>query len=533
MLLKLVMLLMQVFEGSKLLKLAKSKLGITVESVVLGALASCALAPFEIWPCMIIAMVFFMLLNSALKTKKAVFFTTLLFYASYAIFSLDWLNFVMEDFGQMPKALSQTVVIAFSIFYLALPYAIFNVIAYVAAGKKVAVHIFFFMPIAFIAADFYVTYMLTGFPWLIQGYACVLGPLKNYAPLIGVYGISALIYILSASIALSALRQFLYLPVAALILVIAILTEGISFTHQDEKSLKVLMVQGNIEQSVQNNGTSAGEIFNIYWDETLKHTNQKDLIIWPESAIPAIYEYQKDFFESLNQSFYDQKLNLVTGIFSKDQKDRKLYNAMIVFGNDNNLDSSPLYQKQALVPFGEVVPFGDFLRQFGSIFVIPNSSFDYGSKNQKALIVGDHVFLPSICYETIFASILRKLDSAEACGIILISNDSWFGPTKAPKQHLNIALMRVLELQKPMLRSTNSGISAYINEKGEVKKTLAQDVKASLEVDFTGWQGQTPYSRFGNLGVLIILALLLGFGIYARFKKEDELDSQINKLIRP
>lgn len=531
--LKFILFLMKILEGSNLLRLAKSKSGLTIGAILLGAVASFSIAPLEIWPCIIIAYVFFMMQLSCLKTKKGVFFLSLVFFASNSYLSLTWLNFVMEGFGELPAFLSNLVIVLFSIFYIALPYATLNVIAFKIAGKKTEAYLCFFLPLALIGGDFYVSYVLTGFPWILPGYSCVEGPLKNYAPLVGVRGISALIYVISGAIALTALRKFLYLPLAAAILFIGLFAEGISYTKDLDKKIDVLMVQGNIEQQVRSQSKSTIEIFSIYWNETKDKIKQDALIIWPESALPIPFEYQKEFFSNINEAFNDKGANLITGLFSLNTDEHKIYNSLVSLGNDKTIDESTIYHKRALVPFGEIVPFADLLRPLGSIFVIPNSSFNYGEKEQSPIKVHDMQFTPAICYEAIFPELIASMDNDKTNGIVMISNDSWFGPTKAPVQHLNIARMRALELQKPMLRDTNSGITAYIDKFGVVQKTLPSDVEGALEVTFTPAQGQSPYSRFGNTGLLVIAVLLLGAGIYRLYKKDDELDEKVTSLVRP
>lgn len=532
MLFKIVLFLMKYLAGSNLLRLATSKAGIAIEAILLGALCSASIAPLQIWPCLVIGLVFFMMLLCVIKTKKGIFYTTILFFASYSTVSLNWLNFVMEDFGKLPFWLSHFVVLVFSIFYIALPYAVFNVIAFAFSKKRKESYLCFFVPIAFILGDFYVTYVLTGFPWIILGYACIEGPLKNFAPFLGVKGISALVYIMSAAIALTALRKFLYLPIAAVILCIGLMTEGITFTQKQEP-IEVLMVQGNIEQAVRNNGSKAFEVFSTYWDKTEQNKDGFDVVIWPESAIPVVYQFQKDFLGDLNTAFVDSKQVLVTGIFSMDEEQNKIYNSMMTFGEDKTIDEKKIYNKRALVPFGEIIPFASLLRPLGSIFDIPNSSFSYGDAKQDPIKVKGLNFIPAICYEAIFPNLIRGMDSLDTSGIIMLSNDSWFGPTKAPMQHLNIARMRTLELQKPMLRATNSGITAYIGENGKVLRTIEENKLACLKTKFYPVRGQTLYSKFGELGISILILIWLALGLYSRFKKQDLIEEQMNKLIRP
>ena len=455
------------------------------------------------------------MLLSVAKSKKKVFFTTLLFYASYATVSLTWLNFVMEGFGELPSVLSNFVIVLFSFLYIALPYAILNTLAFYLSKGKTAVFLISFMPVAFILSDFFTGWFLTGFPWLYPGYSCVEGPLKNFAPFIGVRGISALIYIMSGAIALTALRRFLFLPIAAVILLLGIFLEGVSFV------------------TPLNDGSRTNEVVATYWDLTKDKIRKDRLIIWPESALPFALEYGTSLVEELNNAFKEKDSALITGILSTPDAGIHAYNSIIALGETSDVLSITPYNKRELVPFGEIVPFADLLRPLGSIFVIPNSSFSYGDKVQEPIKVKGLEFTPAICYEAIFPETVKAMDSDKTNAIVMLSNDSWFGPTKAPVQHLNIARMRSLELQKPMLRDTNSGITAYIDEFRKIQKVMPTDVASSIDFTFTPVSGQTLYSKIGDYGLLGIIVLLILFGIYGIARKPDELQEQMNKLIRP
>ena len=294
---------------------------------------------------------------------------------------------------------------------------------------------------------------------------------------------------------MTAMRKFLYLPIAAMILLIGVFLEGISFV-KPLKALDVVMVQGNIPQEVNNDGSRTNSIIAKYWDLTKDKLKENRLIIWPESALPIAKEFMPNIVDDLNTALKSEKTELITGIFSVKVADRKSFNSIVSLGREQDVDDIVAYNKRALVPFA------DILRQFGSIFVIPNSSFSYGEDNQEPIKAMGLSFTPAICYEAIFPDLIRQMDSDKTQAIVMLSNDSWFGPTKAPVQHLNIARMRSMELNKPMLRDTNSGITAYINEKGEVVKTMPTDVEG-------------------------------GFGIYGRFAKRNTYYDQVEKLIRP
>ena len=530
MFIKIYLLLSNLLDANRLKKLLLSSFGMPLLCALGGVLNSMGLAPVASWPFTILGYVLFMVVLSFATTKKQVFLYTLVFFSIYSLISLSWLSHVMEGFGEMPSYISWPVIALGVLTITSLPYALFNTFAFTVAKKHQGVFLCAFMPLAFILGDFFVGVFLTGFPWLYAGYSCIEGPLKNYASLIGVRGISALLYIISGAVALTALRKFLYLPIAAVILTVGILIEGATALKRIEP-MNVALVQGNVEVSVHNNGENLESILGKYWALTSEVINKNTLVLWSESTLPMTVEYGYEVLVDLDKIFKLHNANLVTGLFRT--SDKSYYNSMAILGAGVTDAGFSGYNKRVLVPFGEIVPFEELLRPLGSIFVIPNSSFDYGQDNQKPLHIGTHEFTPAICYEAIFPEVIRSLDNEKTNGLIMISNDTWFAGTKAPRQHLNIARMRSMELSKPMLRCTNSGITAYINEKGEVVSELASDVAGVLEVKFYPVTGQSLYSRYGNLGVLIIMLLLLGTGIYGRFiRKETPEDSFLN-LIKP
>jgi apolipoprotein N-acyltransferase len=529
-LMKLYFILSSILDGKRLLNLVNKPLGMCAASMVLGAIMSLSIAPVEKWPFAVIALGFFMMQLYNCKYSPQVGVLTVLFFGTYGTLSLTWLNYVMEGFGQVPAVLSYIVIMGFSFGYIAFPYAFFNILAFSIAKKKKSVYICCFVPIGLFFADYVIYYYLTGFPWLYTGYSCVEGPLKNYAPFIGVRGINVALYVISAALALTALRKFLFLPVAAMILVVGVFLENIP---QVEKlpTINASLVQANITQSVHNNAASVNEIFSTYWTLTKPKLPNSKIVVWSESALPVDYYSSANLIGDLDTVFKNDKASLVTGIFTTAQD--KIYNSIVRVGEGADLAKDLPYQKRKLVPFGEIVPFEDFLRPLGSIFVIPNSSFSYGADEQQPITIKDHKFIPAICYEAIFPEVISSMDSEQTNGIIMVSNDSWFGPTQAPQQHLNIARMRAMELQKPMLRCTNSGITAYIDENGNVVDRLPQDEEGVLTVQFSPVKGQSFYSKYGTQTVFIILLLLFILGIRGLKQKDDPTKETMSKLVRP
>lgn len=214
---------------------------------------------------------------------------------------------------------------------------------------------------------------------------------------------------------------------------------------------------------------------------------------------------------------------------------RHSYNSLLLLGQSDELADAQIYDKRKLVPFGEVVPFASITRQLGSIFNFPMSSFTAGAAKQQQmhLIERDLYFIPAICYESIFPEAIAALYDDHTNGILMVSNDSWFGPTRGPEEHLAIARMRTLEMQKPMIRVTNSGITAYIDSMGKVVSALPRDTDGVLTVEMVPAKGNTPFMVVGNIPLYILLPLLLLIGWYLRSKEEDIQEQNFQELVRP
>ena len=214
---------------------------------------------------------------------------------------------------------------------------------------------------------------------------------------------------------------------------------------------------------------------------------------------------------------------------------RHSYNSLLLLGQSDELADAQIYDKRKLVPFGEIVPFASITRQLGSIFNFPMSSFTAGAAKQQQmhLLERDLYFIPAICYESIFPEAIAALYDDHTNGILMVSNDSWFGPTRGPEEHLAIARMRTLEMQKPMIRVTNSGITAYIDSLGKVVSALPRDTDGVLTVDIVPAKGNTPFMVVGNIPLYILLPLLLLLGWYLRSKEEDIQEQNFQELVRP
>src|SRR5690606_614050 len=184
-----------------------------------------------------------------------------------------------------------------------------------------------------------------------------------------------------------------------------------------------------------------------------------------------------------------------------------LHNSILALGNGQGL-----YHKQKLVPFGEFVPLESVLRGLIDFFNLPMSSFTPGPENQSLLRAGSTRAMPFICYEVVYSDFVAA-NAQDSDVLITISNDSWFGASIGPHQHLQIAQMRALENARYMLRGTNNGISAIIDEKGQLTEVSGQFTQEVLTGEAVPHEGRTLFSRTGSVPIFVIATVL---GLLAR-----------------
>ena len=225
-------------------------------------------------------------------------------------------------------------------------------------------------------------------------------------------------------------------------------------------------------------------------------------MVWPETAIPAFADEVPEMIASLNQTARAAQTSLLVGIpTGQPWSGGRYYNSVVALGRQPGR-----YDKRHLVPFGEFFPMKSLLENLSRLLSIPMSDFSRGDIDQPALHAAGHVVGVSICYEDVFArEVLRALPQAGF--LVNVSNDAWFGDTIAPHQHLQIARMRALETGRYLLRATNSGITAVIDERGRVVARAPQFEATALIAQFAARAGSTPFVRFGDYPLQILLTV--------------------------
>lgn len=373
------------------------------------------------------------------------------------------------------------------------------------------------------------TWIATGFPWLLLGYSQLSSPLKGYAPILSVLGVSLVILWSSAAL-VNAMLKFYYLEYKAayynllflaLLWVIGAGLSLIPWTHSTGPKLTVSLIQGDISQSLKWEPEHVETSLQRYQTLTAPEWG-RNIIIWPEAAIPVAAEDAYDFISKLKKTAHQHNTTLITGVPLRATNNR-YYNGIIAIGNGRGV-----YLKHSLVPFGEYLPmekliqdildtdtvFSHFLKKTIGLFSLPMSSFVSG-KLMPTPLYADNIKLSSfICYEIAYFERVRA-ESTNTGIILTVSNDAWFGRSIAQAQHLQIAAMRALENGRPVLFSSNSGITAMINTDGHIIASAPPYQPAILNGTIQAYSGLTPWQRY-KLDPL--LAILLALLVVARYQ---------------
>jgi len=256
-----------------------------------------------------------------------------------------------------------------------------------------------------------------------------------------------------------------------------------------------------------------------YLDLTRQHYGA-DLFVWPESAIPAAEPLVGEFLDMANNAAAYNDTSIITGIINYNFESKEYFNSLIVLGKQYREDTQGSYYypnrnrfyKHHLLPIGEFVPFEAWLRPIAPMFNLPMSSFTRGAYVQPNLVANGINLAPLICFEIAFPEQLHANFFNNTDILLTVSNDAWFGTSHGPHQHMEIARMRALEFGRPLIRSTNTGITIAVDHHGNIVDKLPQFVEAVLKSTVSLVEGRTPFSlyqRYPTFLLALIVALVV------------------------
>ncbi|HEX7388091.1 MAG TPA: apolipoprotein N-acyltransferase [Castellaniella sp.] len=382
--------------------------------------------------------------------------------------------------------------------------------------------------------------LFTGFTWLNIGYAHAEGVFSAWAPVVGVYGLAWLAAFSAAAVASMARAKDSppYNRSAAAVVVLAlgfgllgVLGTQIDWVRPKGSPLLVRLVQPATPQSEKFDPQLFGQILarglNLAALPSEGESSHPSLIVLPETVMPIFQDQvSAAVWREWQNVAQREQATIVMGVPLHTRTitgERYTNSAIALRPDDLKLPGSPgewHYDKRHLVPFGEFIPPG--LQWFVHALRIPLGDFNRGPLIQAPLLLAGQVISVNICYEDTFgeeiaARVAPAVNGAPGASILLnLSNLAWFGNTWALRQHLQMARMRALETARPVIRATNTGITAAIGLHGEIQAALEPGSRGVLDVEVQGTQGLTPYVRWRNTPVLTWIALCLAAGLLRR-----------------
>ena len=481
--------------------------------VLAGAMFIPGLAPFGLWPLTLVSMALLLFLLH--RTPQASgFLTGWLYGAGFFGAGASWVYVSIHVHGHAPAPLAAVMTACFCL-GLAVLTGMQTSLYLRLAGPGPIPRVLVFAAL-WVLFEWLRSWLLTGFPWLYAGYTTLHTPAAGWAPVLGVFGQGFLVAVLAGCLAGVALdrqqRRTWGIRAALLVAVSALgfLMGKVDWTRPHGDPVTVALYQPNIPQEQKWNPLYFRSFLDQYERATKPALPGSDIVLWPESAIPAYRDTAAPFLERMEQAAAAAESTLITGIPTRDDSGR--YNSIIALGSGTGE-----YRKQKLVPFGEYVPLEEWLRGLIEFFDLPMSSFTAGP-NVPPVLQGQGLNIAAfICYEVVYPDFVwRGASSSEL--LVTVSNDSWFGRSAGPFQHLEMAQFRALETGRPALRGTNNGVSAIIDHRGGLSATAPQYTQQLLTGRVQPRTGLTPVMLWGSAPTLLFCALLLAVAAYRRYR---------------
>ena len=513
-------------------------------ALVAGALSSLAMAPFNAWPVLFLTFpVMVWLIDGAgggrMHGLPAAAMAGWWFGLGYFVPGLYWIGYAF-----LVDAPTFAWLMPFAVLGLPAYLALFPAFGFGLArliwskdGSRVIA-----LAASLTASEWLRGHVLTGFPWNAFGYA-LTNPLAlaQVASLIGLWGLTFLSVAIFASPAVlidgnSRGRRPWIAPVVALLVLIAMgifgaVRLGLQPTTT-VANVKLRIMQPNLQQDVRFNYAAKAEVMRKYLTLSDRasgpqSTGVRDasILIWPESAFPFFLTREADAMAQIDDLLPKGTILITGSVRAPDlppgTRITRAYNSIYAIDHDGSVLS--IYDKLHLVPFGEFLPFQDWMEKLGFVQLTKvQGGFIPGTGRRAMEIPNAPRALPLICYEAIFP------DEVAARGdrpgwIINLTNDGWFGISTGPYQHLQQARLRAIEQGLPVVRAANTGISAVIDPMGRIVARLGLGVEGVLDSSLPAAIAPTIYARSGDIPTAMIVAAALILVIRRRVAKRSRL----------
>jgi apolipoprotein N-acyltransferase len=436
-----------------------------------------------------------------------------------------WVAIAMNSYGgiSMPLAI---LILALLVLYIALYVALVTWLCPL-LEDSFRVPLYLSMPLLWVLCEYWRSWFLSGFPWSYLAHSQHnFLPMIQIASITGTYFISFLIVSVNVIIFLFLRKKPAPPPYTLFIafLIVGCLVFGSARLKSEVRAdLTTAIVQGNILQDMKWDEAFKLKTIDTYSQLTRSNGANADLVIWPETALPFLFETDpaKILVTPIPEML---STRLLFGTLYKDAQGR-FYNAAYAYGKEGQLVGR--YEKVHLVPFGEFTPLRDYFPFLENISVATGDFFSGPSHDPVSTDIGKVGVL--ICYEGTFSYITLDTVRRGAQVLVNITNDAWFGRSSAPYQHLAFYKFRAIETDRFVLRAANTGVSAIIDPRGRITARTGIFVPAVLRGKFSMRDGETFYVRHGEYFValcLVALIALVGNGLLRRRSWNDRLKAK-------
>ena len=368
-------------------------------------------------------------------------------------------------------------------------------------------------------------FVLTGFPWGLIGYIWTETPIAQTVAFIGVYGLTFLTIFFSASFAILGKHRGYFFAIFYLMASIGGIwlmgNSRLAAPVYSDNAKTIRLSQPNAPQEQKWDPQFSSMFFERQLEYTSSHP-RPDLVIWPETTLPVPFEMANSFIKKLSE--VSDGTPVLLGALRYENS--SYFNSIIYFDGTGNAFS--IYDKHHLVPFGEYLPFENFLVEKR----LTNADTLFGAglltgPGPKAIDIDSlGKVMPLICYEAVFPQ-YAGASSERADVIVQLTNDAWFGNISGPQQHLSKAQMRSIEQGLPLIRVANTGISGLIDPFGRVQASLPLNQAGFLDIRVPEALPAPVYSQFG-LWVVAFMALIFSVFCFLQRKRQSCVDEAEN-----
>ncbi len=478
---------------------------------VIGAATTLAFAPFS-WP--IVAPLLLMPLLYVCLTVSPRDAAMHAFWYGFGLFLTGtyWIYISVHVFGNAALWIALLLMVGLALIMAVITSLGGWLIARLSQGEPWL--LVFVGPAAWVIVEWLRGWVLTGFPWMAFGYGQIDTAFAGWAPVIGVYGVSFMVVLSAAAVIATLMAQSPRGRIGGVAVVLLPWMVGgalaqVDWYEPDGKALRATIVQAGVSQDKKWDRAQLQPTMEHYLGATLRAADS-DIVLWPEVAIPALDDQIGSFLARIERDAHRRGQTVILGILERSFErsvEGRIFNSVLLLGAGER----QYYRKRHLVPFGEYFPVPPSVRRWMRMQNLPHSDLAKGDDVQPLLTSADGTkFGTAICYEDAYGA-EQRYALPEAGILINVSNDAWFGDSIAPHQHLEIARMRSLEFGRPTIRSTNTGISAFIGPAGELLQTGKQFEPEFMTADVVPMKGLTPYAGAGNWPIIGLGLTILGF----------------------